>query len=300
MSALPRPYRSRRALWVVVVLALLAVAGCTTTYERGRITEIGQATTVMADRLDVPWDIDFLPDGAALVTERDTGEIKKVAPGAAGRAATVTTVQRVQDSFAEGEGGLLGIAVSPRYASDGLVYVYYTTERDNRVATMRLGDEPRPILTGIPRSGVHNGGGLGFGPDGYLYASTGDGSEGARAQDKDSLSGKILRMTPDGAPAPGTPFGTLVYSYGHRNVQGFDWHADGRMYATEFGQNAVDELNRIEPGRNYGWPAVEGPGDDPAYTDPVVTWSPALASCPSQVRSAMPNCFAGTRARAGI
>ena len=236
-------------------------------------SNVGSVTTIATD-LDVPWAIAFLPDGGALVTERNTAKIRKIAPDR-----TVSTVMTVPGVVARGEGGLLGIAVSPHYADDGLVFVYYSAADDNRIAKMRLGATPQPIVTGIPKAVVHNGGRLGFGPDGFLYASTGDSTNRGLAQDKASLAGKILRMNPDGTPASGNPFGSLVYSYGHRNVQGFGWTADGTMYATEFGQDTWDELNRIESGKNYGWPDVEGKGDDARFTNPLVQWHTDDASC---------------------
>jgi glucose/arabinose dehydrogenase len=254
--------------------------------------------TVLADRLEVPWGIAFLPDGSALVTERDRHDILKVTPAANGGRANVAKVQTIDEAVPRGEGGLLGIAVSPHYATDGLVFVYYSTGGDNRIARMRLGDPPQPIVTGIPHSPIHNGGRLGFGPDGFLYASTGDGSDRGLAQDKSSLAGKILRMNPDGTPAAGNPFGTLVYSYGHRNVQGFGWTSDGAMYASEFGQDRFDELNRILPGRNYGWPDVEGVGRDPNFVNPLVTWPTSEASCSGlaiRERAAILGCLRGQR-----
>lgn len=227
---------------------------------------------VLVRGLQAPWGVAFLPDGDALVTERDTARILRVT-----RDGTVEEVQRLSEVEPSGEGGLLGIAVSPTYSRDKLVYVYYSTARDNRIARLRLGGRPTAIVTGIPRSPIHNGGRIAFGPDGMLYAGTGDGSQRDLAQDLSSLAGKILRMTPDGEPAPGNPFpGSLVYSVGHRNVQGLAWDAAGRMYASELGQNAFDELNRIEPGRNYGWPLVEGRGD--RFTQPLVTWPTSEAS----------------------
>jgi glucose/arabinose dehydrogenase len=230
---------------------------------------------VLTSGLEAPWGIAFLPGGDALVTERDSARILRV-PAAGGSA---VDVQRLSEVDGGGEGGLLGIAISPAYARDGLVYVYYTTSEDNRIARMRLGQPPQPIVTGIPRSGIHNGGRLVFGPDGYLYAGTGDASDSGRSQDVGSLGGKVLRMTPEGRPAPGNPFGgSLVFSKGHRNVQGLAFDSAGRLWASEFGQNRFDEVNRIEAGRDYGWPTVEGASDDPRFAQPLVTWATSDAS----------------------
>jgi glucose/arabinose dehydrogenase len=241
--------------------------------------ELTDVHEVVATGLEIPWDIDFLPDGAALVTERDTARILRVGPESDGDGLTVSVAQTIDGVNPAGEGGLLGIAVSPEYETDGLVFVYYTTDEDNRVARLTLGEQPEPILTGIPRAGNHNGGQLAFGPDGYLYASTGDAENPDRAQDRDGLGGKILRMTIDGEPAPDNPFDSHVWSYGHRNVQGLAWDAGDRLWATEFGNQTWDEINRIEPGENYGWPRVEGIGEDQRFVDPQVAWNTAEASC---------------------
>ena len=232
------------------------------------------AVSTIAGNLEAPWGLAFLPDGTALVTERDTTRIVSV-----GSDGTVREVQRIAEADPGGEGGLLGIAVSPNYQTDRWVYVYYTAAEDNRVARFQLGQPPQPIFTGIPKAGNHNGGRIAFGPDSMLYVGTGDAADRGRAQERDHLGGKILRLTPEGQPAPGNPFGgSPVYSYGHRNVQGLAWDSRGRLFAAEFGQNRYDELNLIEPGKNYGWPEVEGTGNDDAFVDPVATWSTSDAS----------------------
>ena len=232
-------------------------------------------TSVVAANLEAPWGLAFLPNGDALVTERDTGRLLRV-----DGSGDVEEVQRLPANGV-GEGGLLGVALSPDYEEDGLIYAYYSTPEDNRVVRFRLEEEPEPVLTGIPVNSYHNGGRISFGPDGMLYVGTGDAGETSNSQDRDSLGGKILRITPDGDVPEDNPFpGNPAYSYGHRNVQGLAWDEEGRLYATEFGQNRYDEVNIIRPGENYGWPYVEGEGGEPDYVDPISTW-PASEASPS-------------------
>jgi glucose/arabinose dehydrogenase len=143
-----------------------------------------------------------------------------------------------------------------------------------------MGETPEPILTGIPSNAYHDGGRIKFGPDGMLYVSTGDAGESGNSQDRNSLGGKILRIEPDGSIPPDNPFpGNPVYSYGHRNVEGLAWDSEGQLYASEFGASTWDEVNRIEAGQNYGWPAVEGRGgEDQGYVDPITVWPTSEAS----------------------
>ncbi|WP_216656563.1 PQQ-dependent sugar dehydrogenase [Nocardioides marmotae] len=234
--------------------------------------------------LAAPWGLDFLPDGDAVVTERDSRRVLRVSPEG-----EVTELGTVEEAEPQTEAGLLGVAVSPSFAEDRLVYLYVSTAEDNRVVRAELsGDRLGPteeVLTGIPNGYVHDGGRLLFGPDGYLYVSTGEIGERERAQDRDDLGGKILRITPDGDPAPGNPFDSPVWSWGHRNVQGLAFDGEGRLWASEFGDSTWDELNLIEAGANYGWPEVEGRaegtidgGPSGDFVDPQAQWSTDEAS----------------------
>jgi len=235
------------------------------------------AVETVVSGLEVPWDVAFLPDGSALVTERITGRLRMVSPD--GRLSEVRTIDDIAQPAKQA--GLQGVAVSPSYAKDGWIYLYYTTETDSRIVRTQLDPQAplEPILTGIPRGDIHNGGRIRFGPDGMLYVTTGEAGDRPRAQDPHDLGGKILRITPEGDPAPGNPFGNSpVYAMGLRDPQGLAWDDSGQLYGSEFGHHNLDELNRVEPGANFGWPELEGTGGEPEFTDPVATWKPADAS----------------------
>ena len=236
-----------------------------------------EVVETIATGLEAPWGLDFFDDGDAIVTERDSRRVLRV--GADGE---ITELGTIDAAAPRVEAGLLGVALSPGFERDNTAYFYVSTAEDNRVLRAEIdGDrlgEPKPILTGIPLGQIHDGGRLEFGPDGFLYVSTGETGDGGLAQDRDSLAGKILRITPDGDPAPGNPFDTEIWSWGHRNIQGLAFDDEDRLWASEFGANAFDELNLIASGDNYGWPDVEGEGGDPEYVDPQLTWSTDEAS----------------------
>ncbi|SEB28614.1 Glucose/arabinose dehydrogenase, beta-propeller fold [Nocardioides exalbidus] len=305
-----RPGPSRLVL-TVLALTLLAATGCSSSDTPESIPRITQPTDVpsqptptekpsadgggngggnggagaapealgtLVDQLEVPWGVDFLPDGDAIVTERMSGTVLEVAPdGTRSRLGGITA------AVPQGEAGLLGVAVSPDYDSDQTLFLYVTTGTDNRVVKAVVDDgrlgEPTVVLGGIPAGFIHDGGRIAFGPDGYLYVTTGETGDPELAQDPDSLAGKILRITPDGDPAPGNPrAGSPVWSLGHRNVQGLAWDDEGRLWASEFGDSEFDELNLIEKGGNYGWPEVEGSGGAPEFIDPQLVWPVEQAS----------------------
>jgi glucose/arabinose dehydrogenase len=227
----------------------------------------------LATGLEAPWDVAFTPDGRAWVTERDTGVLLMV--DADGSTSEVRTFAVDPTS----EGGLMGLAVSPDFTDDGWLYAYYTGSDDNRIVRFQEGGPEQPVLAGIPKARNHNGGRIAFGPDGMLYAGTGDALQTDLAQDRNSLAGKVLRMDRDGGVPVGNPFdGSLVWSLGHRNVQGLAWDEQERLYVTELGPEVDDEVNRIEPGGNYGWPEVTGVAGRSEFVDPIAVFAPAEAS----------------------
>jgi glucose/arabinose dehydrogenase len=242
---------------------------------------IGAITTVTTDK-DVPWGLAFLPNGDGIYTTRDAQTVIEVSPNG-----TKTTLGKIPGvSGTDGEGGLLGLELSPTFASDKWVYIYHTSASDNRIIRVKYRDNKsldlgslQVLVKGIQRAKFHDGGRLRFGPDGKLYASTGDAQNGNNAQNRNSLNGKVLRINPDGSIPSDNPFGNAVWSYGHRNVQGLAFDSQGRLWEAELGNNNMDELNLIVKGGNYGWPSCEGTaGSCGGFIAPKQTWPVASAS----------------------
>ncbi|MGW4641720.1 PQQ-dependent sugar dehydrogenase [Sphaerisporangium sp. NPDC004334] len=241
--------------------------------------------TQIATETDLPWGLLTLPDGTILYSRRDVHDIIHLDP-ATGAKTNIGTVPNVDDT--DGEGGLMGLAIAPTFASDHWLYMMHTTSTDNRIVRIKLENDQltlsseQILLTGILRNKYHNGGRLRFGPDGKLYASTGDAQNGDNAQNLNGLNGKVLRLNPDGTVPSDNPFGTYVWSYGHRNPQGLAFDSQGRLWEQEFGNSIMDETNLITKGGNYGWPACEGTTGTcgtAGYIAPKRTYPVAEGSC---------------------
>lgn len=232
--------------------------------------------------LEVPWSLTFAPDGRLFVTER-AGRVR-ILDLAASTSELALTLDGV---FAQGEAGLLGLTLDPDFTQNRLVYLYYTATVSgggtvNRVVRYRESSnrllERVVLLDNIPAATIHDGGRLRFGPDRLLYVTTGDANAASVAQDLASLVGKILRLNRDGTTPRENPFGSPIYSYGHRNPQGLDWHPQtGELWAVEHGASGNDEINVIRSGANYGWPRIEGGASMPGMETPVLTYTPAIA-----------------------
>lgn len=243
--------------------------------------------TIIARDLEIPWDIAFLPQGGMLVTER-TGHVIEIDKDAVQHEIPVEGVKR------GGEGGLLGIVLHPDFAQNHLLYLYMSTpgtgsQTQNQVVRYRYENnalnKDKIIIDKIPGAIYHDGGRMEFGPDQLLYITTGDATTSHIAQDINSLGGKILRVNDDGSIPKDNPFGTAVYSYGHRNPQGITWDEQGRLWSTEHGRSGAlsgyDEVNLIHAGANYGWPVAQGEKEVAGMISPVLqsgastTWAPA-------------------------
>ena len=275
---------------LMIAAALLLGAGCAdsrqesagapgggTPKEQKNGSDRQPAFEVIADRLESPWSIDFAAD-AIYISERG-GAVVRIDDSGASR----EQLRLKKPVNQNGESGFMGFVLSPSFEGDRSAYAYYSYEENggtmNRIVRLRRDEggvwrETASLLEGIPGASYHDGGRLAFGPDGMLYATTGDAGDEELAQNPDSLAGKILRLAPDGSipadnPNPGSP----VYSYGHRNPQGLGWSREGAMYAAEHGPSGRpgghDELNIIEPGANYGWPAIIGDETKPGMRTPL-------------------------------
>lgn len=263
----------------MAVAALLA--GCGGGGEERRSPPGGLRVDVVAQGLEVPWEIAFLPDGRALVTERP-GRIRMLEADRSLRAEPVAEV----DVSEQGEGGLLGLALDPKFADNGLVYLYFTTPTAMKLERWRFADDrltrEADLIDGTIQAGtLHDSGRIAFGPDGDLYVATGEAGQGELAQDPQSLNGKYLRLTPE--QYHGGPSRPEIISLGHRNPQGFDWQpGSDRLISTEHGPSGgdgpqgFDEINEIRKGRNYGWPEVYG-RDHRGFTAPLKVYEEAIA-----------------------
>jgi len=281
------------ALLAMVLLAgteSLQTQGCgaeptATTPAQGQVFTTADGTRfsveVVVNGLEVPWSLAFAPDSRLFVPERP-GRVR-IIDTARGTSEVALTLD---DVFAQGEAGLLGLALDPAFTSNRLVYVYYTASAlggpVNRVVRYRESGgrlaEPVVLLDGIPANTIHDGGRLRFGPDGLLYITTGDAANESLAQDVASYAGKVLRLNTDGTTPRANPFSSPIYSYGHRNPQGFDWHpATGDLWASEHGATGNDEINVIDSGANYGWPRIEGSETLPGMRAPITFYNPAIA-----------------------
>jgi glucose/arabinose dehydrogenase len=233
--------------------------------------------------LEVPWSMAFAPDGRLFITERP-GRVRIVTLTNGNNELALTE----NAVFGQGEAGMLGVALDPEFAQNHLVYLYYSASvagaggAVNRIIRYREANsrlaERSVLLDNIPAATIHDGGRLRFGPDGLLYATAGDAANANLAQDAASLAGKILRINRDGTTPGGNRFSSPVYTWGHRNPQGFDWHpVTNDLWAVEHGNSGNDEINSILPGANYGWPRIEGSATMPSMETPAAFFNPAIA-----------------------
>ena len=245
-----------------------------------------KAVEVFQDELSVPWALAKIDENSWVISER-SGNLFLVENGER------TVIQNFQNTRQSGEGGLLGITLHPNFEENAWLYLYQTQEisgegTTNRILRFRYENNSlqneTTIIENIPGALYHDGGRIAFGPDGYLYIATGDATEPDLAQDTTSLAGKILRIKDDGSIPEDNPFGNAVYSYGHRNPQGLTWDDEGNLWSSEHGRSGAlsgfDELNKILPGGNYGWPEIEGDEKQDGmitpelHSGPDTTWAP--------------------------
>ncbi len=268
----------RRTYLGLAALGISGLAGCAESPGDATRTstmngERGVRIKTVAMNLEIPWGASFVSSNELYVTERP-GRIRRILPK---NKVVADITGRIAHS---GEGGLLGLVFHPN--DESIAYTYQTYESRgelrNRVVQHRADDgfrRERIILDDIPGGSIHDGGRLAIHDD-ALYVTTGDAGSGQRAQNKQSLAGKVLRLSLDGSPHPDNPFDNEVFTYGHRNPQGLAFR-DGTLFSTEHGPDTDDEINVLEAGNNYGWPEVTGKGSDGQFTDPIATYTPTIA-----------------------
>ncbi len=247
-----------------------------------------------------PVSLRFAPDGRIFYTEKDTGSIRIIQPNGTLLPTAFATVSPI---FTDGEAGLLGIALDPAFSSNNYVYVYYTY-RDSQnythghilryTAIGNIGTSPRDIFdvtSSAPGTIYHNGGYIKFGPDGKLYAQVGEFHQDQQAQNQTSMTGKILRMNPDGSVPSDNPIaGSLDYAWGIRNAFGFDFDpSNGRLISTMAGPSSDDKILIIVKGGNYGWPTCLGICNDPRFVNPIVDFNPVVT--PTGIATVAPNTY---------
>lgn len=273
------------------ILVLILSVGCSKKSESQLyIGSTAIDTTSVITGLDTPWEVLWGPDNHLWITER-YGRISRLNPDTGGLI-PVYTIPEVDEY---GEGGLLGMALHPDFQTEPyvyLVYNYYSGEYVKERLVRYLYDgttltDPLIILNNVPANSYHNGSRLIFGPDGCLYMSTGDAGNLNSPQNMNSLNGKILRIRPDGTIPDDNPFsGSYIWALGLRNTQGLVFTPSGKLYGSEHGPSTDDEMNLLEPARNFGWPTVAGFCDLPGETDfcestnvkePLAAWTPTLA-----------------------
>lgn len=270
-----------RLLLVPVLFAVTACASTSITASApaARDTPSVSVDRVVAQDLTSPWGMTFAPDGAAYVSERDTGLIKRVDPKKpAGK--NVSVVGKVPGVVPNGEGGLLGIALTPNGSE---LFAYYSAKNDNRVARIPVRNntlgKPVVILKGIPMNTYHNGGRILLDNDGSLFVATGDAGDTGLSQRSNTLAGKVLHIDRNGKAVDGS----RIFTTGHRNVQGLAFDIAGGLWASEFGAKDADELNYLTAGGNYGWPIYEGKSKDDRYENPKAQWTPTSLASPSGI-----------------
>jgi aldose sugar dehydrogenase len=254
------------------------------------VSEQGNGTDILAENLEVPWALAFLPDDRLIFTERG-GKVSILDGKNVILEGNINVTQN-------GESGLLGIAVDPQFNQNHYIYLYYTHGNYNRISRFFLRDKlsgEKILIDKIPGGSIHNGGRLKFGPDAKLYATTGESGIPNLAQDVNSLGGKILRINPDGSVPADNPFGNYVYAYGNRDPQGIAWSPEGIMYESEHGQTRNDEINIIQKGGNYGWPIYQGNNSASGFVKPLIVYT-EFTLAPSGITFYQNNLFvAGLR-----